>query len=237
MHTLDVTGSFWVDVDDEAALRKAQRILIQHLFKPTDGPISRNVNRRFSTRLSAFLARFNVTPNSLTLVSFLMAVLAAVFFYFGGYLNVLLAGIMAQLSSVLDGCDGEIARLKFRFSVFGEWLDRVLDRYADGMIVLGMTHATWLSVTNDAVWPIGFLALIGTFMNSYTAGFYDRFIRQQVSTTNMRLGRDVRMFLIFLGALVNQLGLTLLLLAVFTNVESLRRLYLLRGSHEVEPTS
>jgi CDP-L-myo-inositol myo-inositolphosphotransferase len=229
---VDVTGCFWVDIDNEAALRKAQKILIQKLFKPTDGPVSKKINRRISTRLSAFLARFNVSPNALTLTSFALALLSAAFFSLGGYVNGVAAGIMAQLSSILDGCDGEIARLKFRFSTFGEWLDKLLDRYADGFILLGMTHAVWRSSANELVWLVGFLALIGMFMNSYTAAFYDELLRRNVlGGSTLRLGRDVRLFIIFLGSLANQLFATIAVLAVITNFESFRRVFLLKGAY------
>src|SRR5215212_10885211 len=144
MVALDVTGSFWIDVDDEAALQKAKQSLLQQLCKTTDGPVSRNVNRRLSTKISAYLAQYDVSPNVITLASFMLAVISGIFFFFGGYQNILIGGIMAQLSSILDGCDGELARLKFKGSDFGRWLDRVLDRYADGFILLGMTHALWL---------------------------------------------------------------------------------------------
>src|SRR5215216_5739547 len=41
---LDVTGRFWIDVDDESALQMAKQSLIRQLFKSTDGPVSRNIN-------------------------------------------------------------------------------------------------------------------------------------------------------------------------------------------------
>lgn len=232
LETVDVSGCFWVDVDNEEALRKAKKTLIQRLFKPTDGPISKSVNRRLSTRISAHLAYYNISPNAVTLVSFSLAFLAAIFFYLGGYLNILVGGTMAQLSSVLDGCDGEIARLKFKFSTFGAWLDRVLDRYADGLVVLGITHSLWMTMQTEYVWLSGFLALTGTFMNSYTAAIYDDLIRQkELNSSSLRVGRDIRLFIIFIGALCNQLFITLVLLAIITNVEAIRRLFVLKNVH------
>ncbi|MFQ6105145.1 MAG: NTP transferase domain-containing protein [Candidatus Glassbacteria bacterium] len=231
---LDITGCFWIDVDDEKALKKARKRLIQQLFKPTDGPISKQMNRRLSTRISAFLARYNVSPNSITLGSFCLSMLSALFFFLGGHANVLAAGIMAQLSSILDGCDGEIARLKFKFSVFGKWLDKVLDRYADGLIVLGMTHAVWKATSNELVWLVGFLAMTGTFMNSYTATIYDDLLRKEfIKYNSMRIGRDVRLFIVFLGALFNQLFITIAILALITNTESIRRLFLLKDAYRI----
>lgn len=233
LDALDVTGNFWIDVDDESALQKAKQTLIQQLFKPTDGPISKKVNRRFSTKISAYLAQYNVSPNFITLLSFILAVFSGIFFFFGGYLNILIGGIMAQLSSILDGCDGEIARLKFRFSDFGAWLDRILDRYSDGIIILGMTHAIWLSTHNEYTWLLGFLTLIGTYMNSYTARIYDDLINKKLINNTIRIGRDLRLFIIFLGSLFNQILLAMLILCIIVNIESIRRLFILRNVYKI----
>ena len=232
--TLDMTGSFWIDVDDEAALQKAKRSLLQQLFKPTDGPISRNVNRPLSTKISAYLSQYNVSPNLLTVASFAFAVLSGIFFFFGEYQNILIGGIMAQLSSILDGCDGEIARLKFRSSDFGKWLDRVLDRYADGLIILGMTYALWSSTKDEYSWLIGFLVLTGTYLNSYTAGMYDDLINKKLINNTFRIGRDVRLFIIFVGSLFNQVFLVMIILSIITNTETIRRLFILKKFSEFE---
>ena len=231
---LDVTGSFWIDVDDESALQKAKQSLIGQLFKQTDGPVARYLNRRISTKISTYLAQYSVSPNLVTFVSFSLAILSGLFFFFGGYENILTGGILAQLSSILDGCDGEIARLKFRSSDFGKWLDRVLDRYSDGLIILGMTHALWLSTKNEYVWLLGFVALIGAYLNSYTAEIQDDLIRKRFTNTTFRMGRDVRLFIVFVGSLFNQVFLVMIILSLITNAESVRRLFLLRKYTESE---
>lgn len=235
LKSLDATGCFWVDVDNGQVLKKAREMLIQQLFKPTDGPISKRLNRRVSTKISARLAKYHVSPNSITVASFGLAILSALFFFLGSYQYVVIAGVMAQLSSILDGCDGEIARLKFKFSAFGEWLDRILDRYSDGLIVLGMTYGVWSADASDYVWIAGFLALMGTYMNSYTAIVYDELLRNNLLPgPTLRMGRDVRLFIIFLGSLFNQLITTLFILGVITNVESIRRLFTLRNRYKFE---
>ncbi|MFQ5708829.1 MAG: CDP-alcohol phosphatidyltransferase family protein [bacterium] len=230
LKTLDITGHVWVDVDDEVAYQKAKRTLIQGLEKTTDGPIARKINRKLSTPISSILANFNLSPNSLTLVSFVVAFFSALCFFTGDFSKIILAGILAQLSSILDGCDGEIARLKFQHSTFGTWLDKVLDRYADGLILIGITHALWLHTENYHIWLLGTLAIIGTFMNSYTAFGYDTLLKKELTRQPpyLRLGRDVRLFIIFLGALFNQLFYTLALLATVTNAEALRRLFVFK---------
>lgn len=235
LKALDTSDLFWIDVDDKETLQKAKKMLIKQLNKPTDGPISRGLNRKLSIWISTKLCQFNINPNYLTLFSFFLALLSGVFFFLGGYPRIVIGGFLAQLSSIIDGCDGEIARIKLRQSKFGEFLDRTLDRYADGLIILGMTHACFRMMGSELVWLLGFFALIGSFMNSYTALQYDRLIvsKMHINKRIMRLGRDVRLFVIFIGAVLNQVFLTLLILAIVTNVESIRRLFVLRHEYQL----
>ncbi len=230
LRVVDVTGYFWIDVDDARALKKAKRLMLRRLVKETDGPVSRILNRKLSLPLSACLVNFGITPNQMTVVNFLMAVVAGFLFALGEYSAILLAGVFTQFSSILDGCDGEIARLTFQGSFFGEWLDRILDRVADGVILLGMTFAVWQNTLTPFTWLLGGLAIISTFVSSYTAIPYDRMVKKGTlpGAAVLRLGRDVRLFLIFAGALVNQLLAVLLLLTLLTTVETARRLLLFR---------
>jgi len=73
------------------------------------------------------------------------------------------------------------------------------------------------------------MAIIGSFVNSYTADKYDLFMKNTLGgeKQSFRIGRDVRIFIIFLGALMNQPLLTLLILALVTNAENVRRIVVL----------
>ena len=79
-----------------------------------------------------------------------------------GYIWGLLAGVVIQLASIIDGCDGEIARLKYRSSRFGAWFDTVLDRYADVAIAVGITYGYARTHASALVWLGGILALRGS---------------------------------------------------------------------------
>ena len=231
----DVTGAAWLDVDTPAALEEAERrLLAAEKGKPHDGPVSRFINRPASRWLSRHLARLPVTPNQITLFSFALALLAAWIMAQPGWLMLALGGVLAQVSSIIDGCDGEIARLKHLKSEFGGWLDAVLDRYADGALLFGLTwhamqaaQATGGSGHAALLW--GFAAIIGSFVNSYTADKYDGLMRKKLGpkrAQRFRMGRDVRVFLVMLGALANLPLLTLAVLAVVMNGEVLRRIWL-----------
>ncbi len=153
-------------------------------------------------------------------------------FIAGNYLYLLAGGILAQFASIIDGCDGEVARLKFQISKYGGWFDAVLDRYADAFLLFGLTLHTYNSNPDNLILWIGFMAIIGSFMLSYTADKYDSLMREKISNgIGLRLGRDVRVFLIFLGAIFNQVFLVLILLAIVMNVETIRRIIICRN-HE-----
>ncbi|MBA7572022.1 nucleotidyl transferase [Candidatus Atribacteria bacterium 1244-E10-H5-B2] len=222
----DINGNYWIDVDDEIAFRKAEKILLSNLKKTSDGPVSRHLNRPISTRISKYLLKKPITPNQISFFSFILSVIGAIFFFLGGYANLLIGGVLAQISSIVDGCDGEIARLKFQTSEFGGWFDAVLDRYADAFLLFGLTYYAYFLGENLLYLFIGFLAIIGSFVNSYTADKYDGLMKKKLGPGKhyFRIGRDVRMFIIFLGTLINQPVLILFIIAFTMNTENIRRI-------------
>jgi len=146
--------------------------------------------------------------------------------------NPLVGGLLAQFASMLDGVDGEIARLKFFKSKFGEMFDSILDRYGDYLIVIGMTFS-WYSTTNhNAALLVGAAALTGMpmsmlFKEKYRNVFGQPFI-SEVNDGVMRYfaaNRDVRLFIIMLGGIFALLPATLIFLAVITHLQTLYRLY------------
>ena len=221
-------GGFWIDVDDPAAFKRAEKALLDGLGdKSTDGPVSRYLNRPLSMLLSRHLVKLPVTPNHISVFSFLCSLLAAGLFAFGGSLSLLLGGVLAQFASIVDGCDGEVARLKYQTSDFGGWLDAVLDRYADAFLLFGLTFHLLAAEANAWVLFTGFMAIIGSFMLSYTADKYDSLMRKRIEAGGkgrLRMGRDVRVFLIFLGAVTNLVLPTLVVIAIVMNIATLRRI-------------
>ena len=223
--TFDISNYFWVRITDEKGYKLAERFLISKLKKRTDGPVSRLLNRPISIRITKILLKTDVTPNVISIFSFSISVLAAAFLFLGNYLYLVVGVILAQLASIIDGCDGEIARLKFKTTDYGGWFDAVLDRYADAFILFGLIYYLLYSDNGNFFnLFIGFLALVGSFINSYTADKYDA----KKKLSKIRMGRDMRIFIILIGGILNQVFLTLLLLAVITNMEVIRRVWILR---------
>ncbi|MBW2322808.1 MAG: NTP transferase domain-containing protein, partial [Deltaproteobacteria bacterium] len=215
-------NAFWIDVDDPRTLDRAEKYLLNHLKdKPTDGPVARYINRPLSSRITRYLVKTAITPNQISLVSFIFSLLAACMFIINGYVTLAAGGVLAQLASILDGCDGEVSRLKFKATPFGGWFDAVLDRYADALLLFGLTWHAYAGNDREAALFAGFFAIIGSFMLSYTADKYDAMALGRLKTGRWpRLGRDVRVFFIFLGTLLNQPFFTLLVIAVLMNAET-----------------
>ncbi len=217
-------NNFWIDIDNKGAHSKAERALLaQSQSKNNDGPVARYLNRPISIRISQKLANYNITPNQISFFSFICSMIASGLFLLGNYWLLAIGGILAQFASIIDGCDGEIARIKYSSSNYGGWFDAVLDRYSDAFLLFGLTIHIYNQYLTHTALGIGFLAIIGSFMLSYTADKYDNLMNARIDK-GIRMGRDMRIILICLGAIFNQVYLVLVLIAVSMNLEIIRRM-------------
>ena len=121
-------GEHWAHrVADAQGRRRATNALLDACRKPVDGWVSRHFNRHISLFISRLLVDSWVTPNTMTGVTFGVSLVAAAFALDGRYATTLVAAALMQLNSILDGCDGELARVRFQGSKLGQWLDTVGD--------------------------------------------------------------------------------------------------------------
>jgi len=193
-----------------------------------DGFVSRHLNRRISRPAARLLARTPVSPNQVSFASLGVALGAFVAFVYGYHIA---GALLTQASSVMDGIDGDLARAKGMTSAFGGFMDSILDRYADALVILGM--AIWAAGDDPVtgVWVVGFLALAGTFVVTYTRARVDEattalFDRGLTSIAS----RDIRLFVIMVGALAGQGLITLVVIASLTNIAVLLRLIRARSA-------
>lgn len=137
--TCDLSGYFWQDVDTSEAIRHAEKILFQQLRKPTDGWISRHINRPISLFITRGLVRTGLSANQVTFLVTLVGLFSGYFVSSGRYRDIVIGGILFQLSSILDGCDGEMSKLKLTSSKFGEWLDTASDNLTYLIFLVGVS--------------------------------------------------------------------------------------------------
>lgn len=120
--------------------------------------------------IARIFIKVGISPNTLSIISFLFSILAGVFYYFAGddyfglsapYYFLLVAAICVLINSGLDALDGAVARLRGIAGKKGDFLDHVIDRYADVFIISGIVFGGFCP------WWIGFIALAGILLTSY----------------------------------------------------------------------
>ncbi len=103
----------------------------------------------------------HVSPNTLSWAALVSAAFAGFSFLFEGGWPLVLGALFVFLNALLDALDGKVAKMTGKASRRGDFLDHVLDRYADvfmlGGIALGPYCPVWL----------GLLALVGVLLTSY----------------------------------------------------------------------
>src|ERR1700694_2515588 len=114
-----------------------------------------------------FLARHNVSPNTITTVGTLLTIAAGVVYATG---HIMTAGWIMSATAFFDVVDGEVARRTGRSTVFGAFYDSSLDRVADGALMAGLTvfYATNPVHHNIYMVVVCLVGIIGTFLVSYT---------------------------------------------------------------------
>jgi len=169
MESEEVTGEKWQRVGNEQQRGLAERKLDSWLFKPTDGIFART-NRRISIPISRRIIPFPISPNMVSLFTLAVSFAAGVFLALGGYWNMLTGAVLSWFSSVLDGCDGEVARLKLQESAFGCWLETICDNLYYLFIFSGLTIGLVRSSGTRSYLVWGGLLLLGVIASALMTG-------------------------------------------------------------------
>jgi phosphatidylglycerophosphate synthase len=138
-----------IELVDDDARRRAEWALIRRMNKSYEGPVDALINWRFSMRITRLLARRSlaVTPNHVTIVAILVGLTASGLASRGTWLTFAIAGVLLELNSILDSCDGELARLRYQYSRLGQWLDNLSDDIVDNLFLVAVGYGiggVWL---------------------------------------------------------------------------------------------
>jgi phosphatidylglycerophosphate synthase len=157
-----------IPVTSQAAVQTAERFLVANSGKPLDGIYS-SFNRRLCRPFVRFLTHTRVTPNALTFGGLLVAILAGLLFARGSYVYYVAGALLFFVSGLFDEMDGMLARIKFRESAFGTWLEGFVDNITYLVIFAGITvglHRQYGS------WPVkyGIALMIGCVLSVVVIG-------------------------------------------------------------------
>ncbi len=170
----DAGPDFCETVSSKEAARRAGRYLIGTARKPTDGFFSRHFNRYVSTFLTRQLLKLDVTPMQISVVVLAVGLLSGWIEGRGGYRNALLGALLFELASIIDGCDGENARLTFRGSKFGGTFDITCDAATFIFFFLNLPIGLYKSTRNDLWLVLGAVSFLSMFLFYLQVGRYTR---------------------------------------------------------------
>lgn len=123
-----------------ARLQQAGDAIIAATAKPTDGIVSRYVNRPVSQAMTRVLLRYpDVRPIHATVAAALIGIVMALCLFLGGAGGLVAGAILFQLASIVDGVDGELARATFRTSRTGAMIDSVTDALTNLAFLAGVS--------------------------------------------------------------------------------------------------
>ncbi len=187
--------------------------------------------RRMVERLMRPLARFGITPNMLTLIGLLLTTFTAGVIAFN---HLRIGGALVLCAGVFDMFDGAMARVSQKSSKFGAFFDSTLDRYSEGILLLGIIIYTQLhfpqeqrlgpiSTANLIIW-LTYVAAISSLMISYARA------RAEGLGLECKIGllaRPERVILLAAGLLIGgqwALLWTMLVMAILTTLTAIQRI-------------
>ncbi|MBA2271697.1 MAG: CDP-alcohol phosphatidyltransferase family protein [Chthoniobacterales bacterium] len=120
-------GPLWRYLLDPTEIPACERAFLRHAGKSQDGLVSRHLNRPISRFITHSLLRTNLMPTTWSLSIFVLPLAGSFALLQGTALSIIIGCLIFQLYSILDGCDGEIARAKFLHTDSGRRLDSMCD--------------------------------------------------------------------------------------------------------------
>ena len=166
-----------------ADIPAAEKWLSRDLGKPQDGWVARHIDRRVSTAITRALLRRGVLPWHATLGAFFFALIGSAIALRGDYASIVIGTLFFYAFSILDGCDGEIARALYLDSEFGARLDFVFDTIANVLFVISLgigLGVRWEGIVTGVLIVASELMLAtgkDEVMNARHSGMYDRHVR------------------------------------------------------------
>lgn len=201
----------------------------------TDSMINRLFSRSVSRLITRLVIHMPITPNQVTVISFLFGLISTWFFIQGVYWMTLLGSVILVISTWIDGVDGELARLTFRESKVGAKMDITLDCLVNFMVFfsigMGLTRAS-----GDNLYTIlGIFSVFGgiisfVFMNALISESKSPEISDSIS---MNKGRNIQdkivnrdfIFILFLLALIDKTEIFMWIATIGANLFAIYSVY------------
>lgn len=135
---------------DSNSIEAARELIFSNVGKTATGWIAININGRISLPVSRLLVKTPLTPNMISVLINVIGVLSGPFYALG---HPVIGAICIQIATVLDRCDGEVARVKLLETKKGQWVDTISDQFTVLSFYIGLPIGFYAQSHNP--WIIG----------------------------------------------------------------------------------
>jgi len=149
----EFSGKYWMRLsDDKDSAKKAEDLLFDHVGKTATGWISRNINSKFSLPTSMLLVKTPLTPNMISIGINIIGSFCGIFYAIG---HPVIGALFMHIATVLDRCDGEVARVKLMETKKGQWVDTISDQATVLSFLIGVPLGYYFISNNPIALVLG----------------------------------------------------------------------------------
>lgn len=186
--------------------------------------------------LIRFLKDSSLTPNMVSVISLIMALIASYLFYLHDYKHLIIGAFFLHMAYFFDVMDGQLARYKNMSSQFGRLFDAALDVVKVAFLFLAISSGIYMQTHNPLVLILGFIALSNAFLTFYMMVGKRLFMQSDSFAVklkgNVYVGYEISLYLIItIFALINNLYIGLLFLATLGSLGWIKIFISMYGIH------
>jgi len=186
--------------------------------------LNKYLNRPLASLIVRAVFRTGVTPNQLSLASFVISLAGAFCFFKGRPLLFAFGGILAQVSSIVDCADGMLARARDQKSEYGAYLDLVLDRVGEFFLMMGYTLGYFFYSGRLDLLILGFITIALYFLQ-ICLYYLIKSYRRDSAKGNAGENRSWMIFLMLLLGVINRMDVGFYILFIVSSGVNLFMLF------------
>lgn len=204
--------------DFQRSLKSVSSFSFIHRYLPVD----RYIVRPPAALLVRAVFRTSLTPNQLTVCSFILGLAGGIVYLGGTLLYFGLAGVLVMLSTIFDCADGMLARAKNSTSRFGAFMDLFLDRITDFAVLVGMSFGYFFYI-HDIRYLVFGLLTVGLYFLQVSLYYIVNIYKGRDKHGEAAEAKSLVVFIIFLGSFFGRLDVLLLLVFLLSLVSLIGR--------------
>ena len=158
-------GGIALPINDPTDAAWAARELWASLGSAADGAVDTWFNRPVGRLLSKLLVLTSVPPNQVSLDATLIGLASGLSFAVGGFWTAVIGAVLLQISTIVDCVDGDLARIAFKESAIGKWLDIGGDQVVHIAVFVGIGVGLWRSGFEGPVTALAASAAVGVLIS------------------------------------------------------------------------